>query len=166
MSWTGSDYSPQLSPDGREILYVTNYSGVWEPWLIDPGTRTSKSLFDHPEVTGYIFPQNPPLAPGSVPSWTPDGRRIVIISNAGGSSGALIIVTLNVSVTLNLVVAGGNNQFNMNVFNTVPVYLRAQEALAGPDGKTILVLSNDTVSGFPALLLLQFNLNKTGVYGK
>lgn len=62
---SGSDYSPNFSPDGRKILFESNRSGSSEIWLTgaDCTAPTAITSFKDPTV-------------GSS-SWSPDGEKII-----------------------------------------------------------------------------------------
>jgi dipeptidyl aminopeptidase/acylaminoacyl peptidase len=62
---TASDLHPQVSPDGRELAFVSRRSGRPAVWLagIDGARQRQLTYLDN-EVAGY-------------PRWSPDGRRIV-----------------------------------------------------------------------------------------
>jgi len=61
---TRIDHSPQFSPDGQRIVFVSNRSGTYEIWLCDRDGQNPVQLtsFDGP--------------PTGTPRWAPDGRQI------------------------------------------------------------------------------------------
>jgi Tol biopolymer transport system component len=69
---TRSDTSPQFSPDGQRIVFVSDRSGHSEIWVCrdDGSNAVQLTSFNGPDVT--------------TPRWSPDGARIVFDSNAAG----------------------------------------------------------------------------------
>jgi Tol biopolymer transport system component/DNA-binding winged helix-turn-helix (wHTH) protein len=72
ISSTRDDISPQFSPDGRRIAFVSVRSGDYEIWVCnnDGSSPVQLSSFHGPYVT--------------TPRWSPDGRRIAFDSDAAG----------------------------------------------------------------------------------
>jgi serine/threonine protein kinase/Tol biopolymer transport system component len=62
---TGHDAGPQLSPDGRTLVFASNRVGTFEIWIADADGRNPMRLTN--------FNKNP--GAGS-PRWSPDGNRI------------------------------------------------------------------------------------------
>jgi serine/threonine protein kinase len=62
---TGNDASPQLSPDGRSLVFASNRVGTFEIWIADADGRNPTRLTN--------FNKNP--GAGS-PHWSPEGNRI------------------------------------------------------------------------------------------
>jgi Tol biopolymer transport system component len=77
VSSTRRDSTPQLSPDGRRVVFASTRSGAWEIWLADrDGSKAVQLTFMH--------------AAGA-PCWSPDGERIVFQSNAEGQYDVYVI---------------------------------------------------------------------------
>ena len=76
---TRFDGSPQFSPDGQKIVFVSNRSGSTEIWVCASDGRSAMQLtsFDGPLV-------------GS-PRWSPDGRQIVFDARVAGNADLYII---------------------------------------------------------------------------
>jgi Tol biopolymer transport system component len=72
ISSTRDDSSPQFSPDGKRIAFVSDRSGNAEIWVCgsDGSNALQITSFGGPDVT--------------TPRWSPDGERIAFDSNAAG----------------------------------------------------------------------------------
>src|SRR5215469_16914152 len=64
--------SPQFSPDGKRIAFMSNRSGSYEIWVCDGNGQNAVQVtsFGGPLVTN--------------PTWSPDGERLAFDSNAAG----------------------------------------------------------------------------------
>jgi serine/threonine protein kinase/Tol biopolymer transport system component len=73
------DHSPQISPDGDWIVFVSTRTGSEEIWVSDRdgGNLRQLTSFDGPPV--------------GTPRWSPDGRWIAFDSRAGGSPDIYVI---------------------------------------------------------------------------
>jgi len=76
---TRTDRSPQFSPDGKKIAFVSDRSGTTEIWV-------SRSDGKSPEQLSAICG-----AYCGSPRWSPDGRRILFDSFASGNNDIWII---------------------------------------------------------------------------
>ncbi len=65
------DWTPFFSPDGKEVVYVSNESVNWEIWTVDLDTLERKH---HTPDSGGNF----------VPRWRPDGAKILYLGWRGG----------------------------------------------------------------------------------
>ena len=76
---TKSQYSPQVSPDGRRIVFSSDRSGSREIWICDWDGRNARQLTFHRGThTG-------------TPRWSPDGRSIVYDSHAANNADIYVI---------------------------------------------------------------------------
>lgn len=66
-----NEYAPNLSPDQREMVYMSNAGDGWQLLVQDPTTGVSRALTDN-GANNYI------------PTYSPDGTRIVFASDVGG----------------------------------------------------------------------------------
>ena len=79
ISSTRSDSTPQLSPNGRRVAFVSRRSGGAEIWLADPdGSQAVRLTFMDAVSAG-------------APCWSPDGERIVFQSTFEGQPDVYII---------------------------------------------------------------------------
>jgi Tol biopolymer transport system component len=81
ISSTQNDLTPQFSPDGRRIAFVSYRSGNSEVWVCnsDGSSPVQVTSFRGPEVT--------------TPRWSPDGRRIAFIDVAPGKPWRIYLVS-------------------------------------------------------------------------
>ncbi len=93
VSSTRSDYSPQWSPDGEELAFLSERSGSPQIWVLDGQDRTERSLSAFgPDFRPVGF------------SWSPDGSDLVAFSMQGQlkilsrASGAVTSVELGSEV--------------------------------------------------------------------
>src|SRR5690606_1524105 len=74
-------FAPQLSPDGRWIVYSQEDAGNTDIWLMDAATGAARSLTREPAID-------------TAPSFSPDGRSIVFESDRSGNN-QLYVMTLD-----------------------------------------------------------------------
>jgi len=72
------DSTPQLSPDGRRIVFVSDRSGAWEIWASDRDGANAIQLTFLDTATG-------------APTWSPDGQWIVFQAARYGNSDIYVI---------------------------------------------------------------------------
>lgn len=68
-----SEMHPQLSPDGRRVVFTSTRSGAWEIWVSDLDGSNSIQLTFLRAPTGT-----------GAPAWSPDGGTIVFASDVEG----------------------------------------------------------------------------------
>jgi Tol biopolymer transport system component len=74
-----ADHSPQFSPDGRRIVFVSDRSGSDEIWVCESdGSNLLQLTFFEGAATGS-------------PRWSPDGRQIAFDSRKAGNADVYVI---------------------------------------------------------------------------
>lgn len=76
---TEDDFAPQFSPDGKQIVFVSERSGSSEIWVSDWQGSNLKQL------TSFGGPH------AGVPRWSPDGRRIAFSGATGDNMDIFVI---------------------------------------------------------------------------
>lgn len=66
-----SDSTPEASPDGRKIAFMSMRDGNWEIYVVNSDGTGLKRLTKDPAIDG-------------LPTWSPDGSYIAFLSNRGG----------------------------------------------------------------------------------
>lgn len=69
---THDNFGPQLSPDGRRLVYMSDRTGDAEIWLLDLESGEERRLTDN-------------RALDMNPNWSPDGKSILFHSDRGGA---------------------------------------------------------------------------------
>lgn len=64
---TGRVHTPSLSPDGKEMVYISDSGGPGNVWVMNLGTGESRQI-TAPKSNN---------SPIGVPLWSPDGKRII-----------------------------------------------------------------------------------------
>ena len=76
---TRADHSPQFSPDGRRVVFISDRSGNEEVWVCESaGTNPLQLTFFDGPATGAA-------------RWSPDGRQIAFDSQASGNTDIYVI---------------------------------------------------------------------------
>jgi Tol biopolymer transport system component len=79
---TGHAQTPSLSPDGRQLVYLSDTGGHGNLWIVNAdGTGAARQL---------TFERDPAVSIG-VPVWSPNGNRIVFIYSPHGKTGLWVV---------------------------------------------------------------------------
>jgi Tol biopolymer transport system component len=73
-----SDRSPDFSPDGSQLAYMSTRNGNWDIYTISTAGSTPRQITTAPGNDG-------------LPAWSPDGSRIAYVSDADGSWAIYVI---------------------------------------------------------------------------
>ena len=65
------DTAPALSPDGKQVVFMSRREGNWEVYIINADGSGLQRLTNDPADDG-------------LPTWSPDGNAIAFVSNRGG----------------------------------------------------------------------------------
>jgi hypothetical protein len=76
---TRRDLIPQLSPDARQVAFMSNRSGELEVWRADPTGANPVQLTSLGAIPGF-------------PRWSPDGESIAFHSNVGTGAGDILVI--------------------------------------------------------------------------
>jgi len=88
----GVDSAISISPDGKKFAFIRSNAAPGEDWLV----VTSSDGTNEEQIAVRKFPQHFPATTG--PAWSPDGKRIVCVVQAGDDSGFFMkLIQLNLS---------------------------------------------------------------------
>ncbi len=66
-----TDTNPEISPDGKKVVFMSERAGNWEIYSIDINGENLQALTTDPASDG-------------LPTWSPDGSKIAFVSNSDG----------------------------------------------------------------------------------
>ena len=72
-----TDTAPSVSPDGSQVVFMSNRDGNWEVYLVS-AYRAGPELMEPSRLTNSA-------ARDGLPTWSPDGRWMAFASDRGGS---------------------------------------------------------------------------------
>ncbi|GAB5534211.1 MAG: hypothetical protein Rubg2KO_04600 [Rubricoccaceae bacterium] len=91
---SATDKQPRWSPDGRQLVFVSDRAGNQDIWTLDLATQTFRNLTQHPALEGH-------------PEWSPDGTRILYYRYENGDAD-LYIADVETGEARNLTQSEGN----------------------------------------------------------
>ena len=94
MAKISSSWSPSFSPNGREIVFVSNLSGLPQVWRIPTSGGFPVLITDIADTVGSV-------------SWSPDGRWLAVSAAPGGGMNAQIYLVSPDGFTVKRLTPGG-----------------------------------------------------------
>jgi Tol biopolymer transport system component len=89
---------PDISPDGKEIVYAGQRSGVWDIFVVDVQSKKTRRITDDATEDSW-------------PRWSPNGKSILFASKRDGTTGNIYVVpAAGGTPTLLTNDAGGDSQ--------------------------------------------------------
>ncbi|HJT96710.1 MAG TPA: hypothetical protein VJ696_00200, partial [Rhodanobacteraceae bacterium] len=76
---TGSDFGPSVSPDGSHIVFVSDRSGQYQLWLVDPASGVTTALTDVADAAVFSA------------RWSADGKRVLAVRHDANGRGLVEI---------------------------------------------------------------------------
>ena len=77
-----NNWFPHISPDGRQVIFVTYLVGEVEPSDHPAAKRVYLRMMPidggEPKVVAYLYGGQGTM---NVPSWSPDGQKVAFVSN-------------------------------------------------------------------------------------
>ncbi len=124
-------FGPQWSPNGSQIAFSGSTGGHFEVYLVSAQGTDAKAL-TQPTADAKTPADEQPVINNSRPSWSPDGKKLVFVSDRDGGESLYTLELSNGSVT----------RLTTGFYSdSLPRW--------SPDGTTILFMSNraSTVKG-------------------
>ncbi len=154
---TGIDASPQYSPDGKHVCFLSDRSGSEQIWVANTDGSAPRQL-----TRGHLLPGHP--------GWTPDGQGVLFTTHSPDEAGRIYIAPLGnggmkrvggeLEGSLPLMPASGDrlylvhqsdgrhNLYRYPLAGGGPAVqlttLGAHRARPGPDGKTVYFVRSRT----------------------
>ena len=97
------DTTPDVSPDGKTITYMSNNSGYWQVNMVGTDGKDQRPLTDDWYWNG-------------LPVWSPDGQQIIFVSTRDENWPDKFVLSENVDFRLWVMDADGGNQRPLNDF--------------------------------------------------
>jgi tetratricopeptide (TPR) repeat protein len=90
-----SDRSPDFSPDGSQLAYMSTKGGNWDIYTISAAGSAPRQLTTSPAQDG-------------LPAWSPDGSQIAYVSDSGGGW-AIYVINAEGGTPVKVTAWDGNN---------------------------------------------------------
>jgi len=128
----GYDYQPDVSPDGKKIIFV-RYNGVSaELMMLDLASRQTKSLTDNKAVN-------------LEPRWSPDGSKVVFVSTFNSGHFLLHVAAINADQLTGIKCLTADRKSVVKRYY-YSVYDHAINPAWSKDGKEIYFISNQEIA--------------------
>jgi len=128
----GYDYQPDVSPDGRKIIFVRYTGTSVELMLLDLESGQTKSLTDNKAVN-------------LEPRWSPDGRNIIFVSTIDTGHFLLFKATFYGDALQEIICLIPNNKSTVKRYY-YSAFDHAINPTWSPDGKKIYFISNREIA--------------------
>jgi len=121
MAKVGASYSPSFSPDGREIAFISDMSGLPQVWKIssDGGWPSQLTNFNDP-VSGV--------------TWSPDGKLIAFQLAPGGGMNSQVYIMNSDGSGVASITAGGKTNNWVGLWSEDGRYLSFSSNQENPSG--------------------------------
>ncbi|MDG6907062.1 MAG: PD40 domain-containing protein [Nitrososphaerota archaeon] len=162
LSWTGRDFLPEYSPAVRMVLYLANYTGSPEAWVVGTNGTLDNVLFQIiPSTSTYYPPPDlPKISMSSPPEWNPVADQVLVTGMMSDKASHFVVA----NVTSVPMIANGviYSVTAFSVIKFIPSF--PIQAMWNPNGKDIIYVSNS--SGFEKIyLLILGSTSLTPAYG-
>lgn len=145
----GNNLYNSTTLDGRYLFYTTDHSGNYDIWFRDLNSAIIVPVTTHP-------------AAEYKPAISPNGKKLVFVSEENDSAGDIVLVNLNPANMLENYLAGEKNLIEEKIFLTNPNFSNPQkkdnfidtDPAWSPDGKHIVFATDRFSPGLQNLALL------------
>ena len=128
----GSDYQPDWSPDGKQVVFVRYNGTSCELMLLDVRTNTTHALTDNKAVN-------------LEPQWSPDGTKIAFVSTQKSGHFLLYMATISNNQLSGIECLTPDTKSQVKRYYYSP-YDHAINPTWSADGKHILFISNHEIA--------------------
>jgi|GEM_PF-1406021 hypothetical protein len=145
----GNNLYNSTTLDGRYLFYTTDHSGNYDIWFRDLRSAIIVPVTSHPSAEYK-------------PAISPDGKKLLFVSEENDSSGDIVLVNINPSSFTENYLAGEKSILDEKIFLTNPNFLDPKKKDSfvdtdpawAPDGKRIVFASDRFSPGLQNLVLL------------
>ena len=152
----GNNLYNSTTLDGHYLFYTTDHSGNYDIWFRDLRSAIIVPVTTHP-------------APEYKPAISPDGKKLLFVSEENDSSGDIVLIQINPSKSMDRYLAGEKDLIEEKIFLTNPNFQDPKKRDSfvdtdptwAPNGKQIVFSSDRFSPGLQNLVLLDLiNQNK------